>query len=146
MGGSNYLTNRYTHRVALAQGNWPADRSRPGGLEIAAVILLLVGGFVFIVGWVVGCVLLWASPRWRWADKLLGTLIWPGGLALPLLVGPFLLALLSTVHCGDDSGMPTTCATGPPPWVGIAILAVLIVSQVGMAVWLLRRARSLPDR
>ena len=57
-------------------------------MEIAAVLLLLlggvfflVGGGFFLVGWVVGCVLLWASPRWRWTDKLLGTLVWPGGLA-----------------------------------------------------------------
>ena len=37
---------------------------RPLGVrEIAAVVLLLIGGFIFLVGWVVGLVLLWASPR-----------------------------------------------------------------------------------
>jgi hypothetical protein len=48
---------------------------RPGGLEIAAKILLPVGGFLLLVGWLAGCVLLWVSPRWRWTDKLLGTLV-----------------------------------------------------------------------
>ena len=52
-----------------------------GVREIAAVILLLIGGFIFLAGWVVGLVLLWASPRWRWPDKLLGTLVWPFGYA-----------------------------------------------------------------
>jgi hypothetical protein len=54
----------------------------PAGQELAAVIVLLVGGIVLpVVGWLVGVVLLWASPRWQFADKLVATLIWPGGLA-----------------------------------------------------------------
>jgi len=52
----------------------------PGGQERAAVILLLIGGAAFLVGWLAGCLLLWLSPNWRWTDKVLGTLIWPGGL------------------------------------------------------------------
>jgi hypothetical protein len=59
--------------------------SGPGVQEIIAVILLLIGGFLAGIGWVVGVVLLWSSPRWRTSDKVLGTLIWPGGLALPAL-------------------------------------------------------------
>ena len=43
--------------------------------------LLLLGGFFFGVGWLLGVVLLWASPTWRTRDKLLGTTVFPGGLA-----------------------------------------------------------------
>lgn len=54
---------------------------RLGVREVAAVVLLLLGGFIILAGWVVGLILLWASPRWRWPDKLLGTLVWPFGYA-----------------------------------------------------------------
>src|SRR6266702_5874294 len=64
----------------------PAEprRDRIPATEIVTVILLLIGGIVIpVVGWVVGVVLLWSSPRWRWQDKLVGTVIWPGGLLVP---------------------------------------------------------------
>ncbi|HEY5987126.1 MAG TPA: hypothetical protein VIV12_12235, partial [Streptosporangiaceae bacterium] len=98
----------------------PALASRPGGLEIAALILLLVGGFLAGVGWVAGVVLLWASPRWRWPDKLLGTLVWPGGLALPFFAGGLSWAV---GECGGGTGIPTACTSpGPAAWVVIPVL------------------------
>jgi uncharacterized membrane protein len=53
--------------------------------ETWAIILLLLGGFVFIVGWLAGVVLLWSSNLWTRRDKLLGTLVIPGGLATGML-------------------------------------------------------------
>lgn len=55
--------------------------SRAGRGDILAPWLLLLGGFVFVVGWLVGVVLLWNSSIWSTRDKLLATVIWPGGLA-----------------------------------------------------------------
>ncbi len=43
-----------------------STRSRLGVREVAAVVLLLIGGFIFIAGWIAGLILLWGSPRWRW--------------------------------------------------------------------------------
>jgi uncharacterized membrane protein len=81
-------------------------RARP--LEVAALILLAVGGLIALlgwvagvvlawvspawlvvplVGWVVGMVLLWVSPSWTWREKLVGTLLIPGGLFTPLALG-----------------------------------------------------------
>lgn len=59
--------------------------------EPAAIVLLLFGAFAGGVGWLVGVVLLWASPRWTRGDKLLGTLLWPGGLVASFLVVAFYL-------------------------------------------------------
>jgi HAAS len=116
--------------------------SRPGGLEITAVILLLVGGFLAGIGWVVGVVLLWVSPRWRWPDKLLGTLVWPGGLSLFFILGAL---SWSDGACTSAPGAPATCAsTGPPSWVAISVLVLLIAAPIAVAAWLLRRARRLP--
>lgn len=61
----------------------PETPYRPGLLEIAAIVLL-----PFI--WPVGVILLWISPAWKTRDKLIGSLLPPGG--YPGLV------LLSTAH------------------------------------------------
>ena len=59
---------------------------RAGPIEILALIGLLVGGFVFVIGWFVGLVLLWVSDAWTTGEKLVGTLIVPGGLATTFFV------------------------------------------------------------
>jgi hypothetical protein len=67
----------------------------------SAILWVLLGGFMFGIGWVVGLAQLWESASWNWFDKLLGTLFWPGGLA----TGVFLFALV----LGDD---PLTIVVG----------------------------------
>ncbi len=76
--------------------------ARPGWMETAALVLLLLGGFVFGVGWIIGLVLLWSSAVWKPWEKLLGTLIVPGGLA-----GSFFLFSLWAVAADGGHG------TGP---------------------------------
>jgi hypothetical protein len=123
--------------------------SRTGPLELIAIILLLVGGVFGMVlsfpggvtGWAVGVVLLWVSPRWRWPDKLLGTLVWPGGLAAPLLL---LILPASTQVCSGSSGSPQVTCTGGspvPPWLGISLFAIGVAGPIAVAIWLARRAR-----
>ena len=60
------------------------DGHRPGvearWMEFAAVLLVLAGGILWRPAWLIGVTLVWVSPRWRWPDKLLATLVWPGGL------------------------------------------------------------------
>jgi hypothetical protein len=98
-----------------------------GVREIAAVILLLIGGFIFLAGWVVGLVLLWASPRWRWPDKLLGTLVWPFGYVgalYGLLAGAFTNAANNSgSFCGYGcTSTSTSQGGGMPQWLGALIL------------------------
>ncbi len=64
---------------------------RVGLHEWLAIPLLLVGISLLIVGWFVGVVLLWSSEIWTLRDKLVGTLVLPGGLAS----APFVFASLS---------------------------------------------------
>lgn len=127
--------------VRRLRGKQARGRSRmsfPGGLETAAIILLLIGGFFFLVGWVVGAVLLWVSPRWRLADKLLGTLVWPGGLSLILYAGPF---TTTSEACSGGTGIPTRCTwQGPPVWVGTMALVLILLGQLATTVWLWWRA------
>jgi len=110
---------------------------------MAAIILLLCGGFFFLVGWVVGAVLLWISPRWRLADKLLGTVVWPGGLLLILYVATETPGG-NQICIPGGTGTTARCAwTGLPApalWAGIMTLVVLALGQVATGVWLWWRA------
>jgi Protein of unknown function (DUF1700) len=80
---------------------------RAGPIEILALIGLLVGGFVFVVGWFAGLVLLWASQAWTTREKLVGTFVVPGGLVLAFL-------LLT----GGVGGYGESCSGGTDPVTG----------------------------
>ncbi len=125
-------------------------RAVPGpGRRADALVpwLVLLGGFFFLIGWLAGVGLLWSSATWRLCDKLLGTLVVPGGLALPVL----LLGLPTAVGTCNASGGPgvstvTHCTTNGlvlPPWVGIAVFVVLLAAPIAVAVHL-ERARRRP--
>ena len=96
-------------------------------MEIATVVLLLAGGFLAGIGWIVGVVLLWISPRWRLSDKLLGTLVWPGGLVgavIALSGGAFFAVGTAATMCyssgvGDQTSSQHCSNTGnsiPAGW------------------------------
>jgi hypothetical protein len=71
--------------AAMPEDAVPAAPSRGiTGLEVTTLVLLLFGAAVGI-GWLVGVLMLWASPRWTRGEKLLGTLVLPGGLILPIV-------------------------------------------------------------
>ena len=134
--------------VAAAGGG---ARAGAGGQQIAAVVLLLVGGVLFFVGWIVGVVLLWTSARWRWYDKLLGTLVWPGGLLGVVLIGAFFaVGSGGNQVCTGGAGHAMTCTTqgggGLPGWLGILILVAIIAAPIAVAIRLLRQARLAPDQ
>jgi hypothetical protein len=99
----------------------PVSRGMTGS-ETAAVLLLLFGALAAGLGWLVGLLLLWASPRWTLGDKLLGTFVLPGGVVLPAL-------LAAAVANGS--------LFGP-----IALLAVGVVAPLLAAARLVQRART----
>jgi hypothetical protein len=116
-------------------------------LDVTAVVLLLIGGLVLpVVGWVVGVVLLWASGTWNWREKLLGTVVFPGG-----LLTPFALLLLGGQTCyssdvvDEATGVVTRSAEvcegfAFAPWLGIPLVLALFVVPAIVAGFLLRRA------
>lgn len=130
-----------------------------GAVEIFAILGLLIGGIIVpVVGWLVGVALLWISPRWKTRDKLLATLVWPGGLLAPVIVFLGLAAsamvavgqTCDTGVSGSSSGQisaPATHCTGAPipPWLAITLaVAVMVASVAGpilVTIRLLRQAR-----
>jgi uncharacterized membrane protein len=135
-----------TSAEAAVGPSLPARRGT--GLELAAVLMLTLGSlFPPLVGWLVGVVLLWVSPLWRVREKLLGTLVWPGGPGGALLLGGVLTA---GVGFGDEQcrtvAGTTTCTSGElVPVEGLPLLAVFLPPLL-VAVLLYRVARRRADQ
>ena len=86
-------------------------------------------------------ILLWSSRAWSGRDKLIGTLIVPGGLATVL---PAALVLGTKQKCTSLDGQLQSCTPGPSTAhqiVSIAILALLVLGPICTSVYLARRAR-----
>lgn len=120
----------------------PSGVNRAKGVhEWSAIILLLIGGFFFGIGWVVGLILLWSSRAWSTVDKLIGTLVLPGGLSAVL----FVLILGGSVEtCVSGPGQRSLCTGGPGTAhqiLAIALLAIVLLAPCATAVYLARRAR-----
>ncbi len=119
--------------------------ARRGTKEWAAIILRVLGGFIFGVGWVAGLVLLWSSRAWTTREKWIGTLIVPGGLATSALVGGFLLGTPTETRCRGIAGGALRCTSAPGPSVvspvlGVAVLALLVLAPIATSIYLARRA------
>lgn len=112
---------------------------KPSRFDAWVPWLLLLGGFAFAIGWVVGLVLLWRSTVFRLRDKLLGTFIWPGGLFGALVV---MGLSAGSSSCSGLSAGPTQCVTTGfhlPPAIGLPVLVLSMVLPVLVAVMLSRR-------
>lgn len=108
--------------------------------ELAAILLLMFGGFLVFVGWLAGVFMLWTSDRWTLRDKLIGTLVIPGGYATAAYT---LLAVSSVQECGGTAGH-VTCTDGPTTLgtIGqIALSVFVFAGPLAAAFYLTARAR-----
>lgn len=112
--------------------------------DAVTVFLLLAGGVILpVAGWVVGAVMLLASPRWSVRDKLVGLLVWPGGLAVALgliVFAPTRQCVYVNDTAGHHHGGQCTGAA-LPVWLGVPLLAFAVIGPLLTAVYLTRRAR-----
>lgn len=110
-----------------------------GGQEWAAIFFLLFGGFAVGIGWLAGVVLLWSSNAWTVREKLVGTLVIPGGLGAV----PFWLLVFST-GCGTTSSGRNSCTSDgtalPTQILGWLLLAAILLAPIATAIFLARRA------
>jgi HAAS len=128
--------------IVQAQQPEPLPRRRaPSGLEWTTILLLLLGGFIFFVGWIAGAILLWGSRAWSVRDKVIGTLVVPGGLATAPVVG----LLLGTARtCTRFAEGPEHCTPGPSTVHNIlsaVVIAFCVLGPICTSVYLARRVR-----
>ena len=89
-------------------------------IDVAAIVLLLVGGLIVpLVGWLPGVVLLWRSNAWNVRDKVIGTVFVPGDLGL---VG-FIILLAGATR--DSNG--SEFARPPDPGVDALVMSLFLV-------------------
>ena len=110
---------------------------RPGIVEIGALVLTPLL-------WPIGVLLLWASPAWNTRDKLIGTLVPPGGY---WGIGIFGAMFAAAQSCSGFSIRTCVAGGGEPTWlpivVRVAALFVFLLPLVSMAYLSIRlRARS----
>lgn len=135
----------------------PELRSPGIGLEISAVLLMTVGSVVPVLLWLVGVVLLWSSRRWRPWEKIVATLVVPGGPLALVYLAVFLPTRVETCSTGGEAA---GTATGPdavaqatqthctssgfalPAGLGVSLAILWVVAPVVIAVLLITRARA----
>jgi hypothetical protein len=114
----------------------PARREPRGRKEWLAMVLLLFGGLIAGVGWLVGAILLWTSRAWTRREKLVGTLVVPGGLLLPVYI-------LHTTGVSSDScaGQRAHCAPTNMQIAWMVVVAILVLASIWSSMYLARHAR-----
>ena len=132
-------------QIVAAERDDDEPEQERGRLEWTAIILLLVGGVVIpFVGWIVGAVLLWVSQAWTLRDKLIGTLVLPGGLlAAIIVVAKLAVGSVQVCRSPGVNGAAQTCTGGVSEAHRLLLLAVFVAAVVlpfVTAVYLARRA------
>ena len=96
--------------------------------EVATLFLLIVP----IVGWLLGTVIAWRSAIWTRRDKVIATVLGPGG--VPTLVS---VLVLDVTHA---KGRLSTAGTSEA--IGIAVAAAIMVVAFASVVYLGVRLRT----
>ena len=108
----------------------PSSPKKSRGLEIAAIVLL-------VLFWPVGVILLWVSDAWTTREKLIGTLVPPGGYIGAMVLGAFLAWGTVSGSCytmTDDLGrvMSSTCTSdGVQAAINVVALMLALFYLVG---------------
>jgi uncharacterized membrane protein len=124
--------------AAEARERFGIRRTKPGVREILVLILLPFGGFLWLIGWVVGAILLATSNAWTDREKVIGLLVVPGGLLPAAVIG-----LMGGRSCVDTWAngrlISQTCTGGISIWLGYLILAVLVIGPIWTVFFLIGR-------
>ena len=107
----------------------PSGTARFGTLEVLALALM-------VLAWPAGVVLLWVSKAWTTREKLLGTLIPPGGY-------PGVFLVMSTFHwfvsMSETAGSSVETAVRA---VLFTVSLLLVVAPIGMCIYLATRLKA----
>lgn len=131
-----------------ARERFGVRRATPTWREWTAVVLLPFGGLLILVlgvlgtlGWILGAIFLLSSRIWTLRDKVIGLLLFPGGLLLPLIL---LLRVGQQCVSSTTNGHTVESCTGYslPPALGIPLLIILVVTPLVVAAHLASTLRT----
>jgi uncharacterized membrane protein len=114
-------------------------RSKPGIREVLTLILLPLGGFLYVIGWAVGAILLATSTVWTSREKVIGLLVVPGGLLPAFLLGLIGGGKVCSQLSSNGRVISETCSGGMAVWLAYVILAVLVIAPIWTVFFLLSR-------
>jgi uncharacterized membrane protein len=114
-------------------------RPKTSVLDPLALVLLLIGGFLYLVGWIAGVVFLWLSDVWSTRQKIIGTLFVPGGLvaSLVLFLSSASLTSCSTSRVGGEAA--TVCEGGASllsQFLLVGLFVFLIAAPIATSIYL----------
>jgi uncharacterized membrane protein len=69
VGAPEEIARAAVEQEGLPLGPSDGTHSDSNLRDIATVLLLMFGGFMFGLGWLIGVALLWSSPRWHTRDS-----------------------------------------------------------------------------
>ena len=108
---------------------------------VLTTVLLEFGGIVIpLAGWVVGIMLLWASPLWTRVEKLVATIVPPSAAAL-VVIGALVLDLAPTPTVADGNAEAINPLMPTMLW-NASLLAPLaaVIASIVIGIVLSRRA------
>jgi len=119
-------------------------RSSVGKREDAAVILLAGAGILLpLIGWLAGVLLLWSSRAWTRGEKLLGTLLTPGMLLIPVVLILDSSSDVCVRRLGPGQEYVLRCGGGASALPGgVLLLAILLLIAVPIITAVTRRVRA----
>jgi hypothetical protein len=124
-------------RAELPRSTTALRRVDPAWYSVTTILLLTVGGYVVPgIGWLVGIVMLWASRTWTVPQKVVGTLLPMGAIAVPA-------ALLLPAYVVSETvvdGRIVESTGGPMPWqvwLIVLLLGVAVIAWFAGWIWLL---------
>jgi hypothetical protein len=137
--------------IAAEAGAWPLSaKTRRGDSSVPWI--LLFGGLAGIIAWplaalwLIGVWRLWRSPEWRFAEKIVGTLLLPGGLlSFGLLVFRPAAVTSCSGHGGPGIRTVTHCVTSGlvlSPALAIPVVLLAVAIPVFTTTRLLRTQRA----
>lgn len=109
---------------------------------VATCILLPFGGFLAGIGWLFGVAGLWLGTRWKTWEKIMGTVLFPGGLVGSLWMGLVAASAVgtttsATVTTGMTNGGVDSAVNPLLPVLPGPAAVALILLPLAVAVYLL---------
>lgn len=143
-------TRRDPDPGALGRPEATAPTAERRGFAVTAALVLAFGGFIppFVLGWVVGAVLVAMSALWRSWEKVVAIAIPIAAFATILLVSlpAYVVGSTRVEETTGTGGAPLAEAANPlvPTWYDVIWIVVPVVAYVAIpasGLWLLWRLR-----